>query len=68
MRNSSRVAGEAGLTFTPDSKVVLEEFRKVYHSRLQKEESFGNYRPILFSKAKHDIISLFEEVKLLNLE
>ena len=22
--------GEAGLTFTPDSKVVLEEFRKVY--------------------------------------
>ena len=21
---------EAGLTFTPDSKVVLEEFRKVY--------------------------------------
>ena len=22
--------GEAGLAFTPDSKVVLEEFRKVY--------------------------------------
>ena len=22
--------GEAGLTFTPDSKVVLEEFRKIY--------------------------------------
>ena len=22
--------GEAGLDFTPDSKVVLEEFRKVY--------------------------------------
>lgn len=22
--------GEAGLTFTPESKVVLEEFRKVY--------------------------------------
>ena len=41
---------EAGLTFTPDSKVVLEEFRKVYplQNTLSFLESFSIW--ILFSK------------------
>ena len=48
---------EAGLTFTPDSKVVLEEFRKVYplQNTLSFLESFLIW--ILFSKGlKNDVM------------
>ena len=60
---------EAGLTFTPDSKVVLEEFRKVYPLQTAEGRKFWKLPSNPFSKAKHDIISLFEEeLKLLNLD
>ncbi len=64
----SRSVEEAGLTFTPDNKVVLEEILQVYPLWTdRKEEKFLEIFVQSFFLRKHDIIEVCLKVKLLNL-